>query len=126
MLEKSYYSAITKYYERTATCSIAWEAKFTRTERIAFSSLAAHQEANLLKAEQVFGHKLPDSGIGQKPWDGFVLYRAKAVFIAIYYSPRATEVYEIGIRDFVNEKYTSTEKSLTKERAHSLGTRLLL
>jgi hypothetical protein len=126
MTESSYYSDITKYYERTATASIAWEAKFSRTDRIPFSALAEHQERFLLKSEMIFGFKVPDNGIGQKPFDGFVLYQAKSVFIAIYYQPRATEIYEIPIRIFVHQKYTSKEKSLSKKRAAELGTRIFL
>lgn len=126
MTESSYYADLTKYYEKTATNSVAWEAKFSRNHRIPFTSLATHQEAWLLKFEEVGGYKIPDNGIGQKPCDGFVLYRATSLFIAIYFLPRATEIYEIPIRVFVNEKYTSEEKSLTKERAATIGSRIYL
>lgn len=126
MKESSYYAAITRYYERTAKTSVAWEAKITKGNRLPFASLAPHQEQFLLKATNVHGHKLPDTGIGQKPYDGYVLYGARAVVIAIFYKPRETEIYEISIRVFVAEKYTSKEKSLTKKRASELGALLLL
>lgn len=126
MKESSYYPAIIKYYERTATISVAWEAKFTRTDRLPFSALAKHQEHFLLKATAAHGFKIPDNGIGTKPYDGYILYSAKAVVIAIYYIPRATEIYEIPIRAWIEEAYTSKEKSLTKRRASELGTRLLI
>lgn len=126
MLEKSYYAKITKYYERTATNTIVWEAKFTRTHRLPFDALASHQEANLLAAELVHGHKLPDSGIGVKPYDGYVVYRATAVVIAVYYRPHETEIFEISIRSFVTEKYTSKEKSLKKDRAGIIGKRIYI
>jgi hypothetical protein len=124
MTESSYYSDITKYYEANAVNSIAWEAKFTRSNRISFSALAPHQERFVLQSEEVFGHKLPDTGIGQKPFDGFVLKNATGLFIAIYFLPHETEIYEIPIRVFVTEKYTSSEKSLSKERARAIGTRI--
>lgn len=126
MTESSYYADLTKYYEKTATNSIAWEAKFSRTHRIPFSDLAAHQEAWLLKFEDVGGYKISDNGVGQKPCDGFVLYRATSLFIAIYFLPRETEIYELPIRIFVQEKYTSKEKSLTKQRASMIGKRIYI
>jgi hypothetical protein len=126
MREASYYAKITKYYERTATNTVCWEAKFTRTHRLSFDALAPHQEANLLKSEEVHGHKIADSGIGVKPYDGYVVYRATAVVLAIYYRAGETDVYEIPIRKFVQEKYESNEKSLTKERATFIGKRIEL
>ncbi len=126
MKESSYYAAITNHYVKNTFVTVAWEAKFTRTDRLSFDALAVHQEYALLEATKVHGFKIPDSGIGQKPYDGFVLYNALAVVIAIYYKPKEVEVYEINIRDFVSEKYTSKEKSLTKKRAAEIGTRLFL
>lgn len=126
MRESSYYPAIIRYYEKNTRVSVAFEAKFTRTNRLSFDALAPHQEQYLLKATVVHGWKLPDSGIGIKPYDGYVLYGARAVMIAIYYKPRATEVYEIPIRTFIEEKYVSKEKSLTREKAAAIGTRLSL
>lgn len=126
MKESSYYPAILRHYETTSTTSVAWEAKFTRTNRIPFKALAEHQERYLLKATVVHGNKLPDVGVMQKPYDGYLLVGARAVVIAIYYAPCSTEVYEIPIRAWIEEAYTSKEKSLTKERARSLGTRIFL
>lgn len=126
MRESSYYSAITKYYATTATNNIAWEAKFVRTNRIPFSCLPQHQEEFLLAAERVLSGKIPDVGFSKKWFDGLVLYKATSLFIAIYYAPRATEIYEIPIRAFLHEKYHSKEKSLTKERAAEIGKRIYL
>lgn len=126
MIESSYYADLTKYYERTTTCSVAWESKFSRNHRIPFSDLPAHQEKFLLKAEESYGFKIPDNGRGQKPFDGFVLHKAISLFIAIYFLPRQTEIYEIPIRVFLNEKYTSIEKSLTKQRASEIGKRIYI
>lgn len=126
MQEKSYYPAITKYYTLHATNNIAWEAKFTQTGRIPFSCLAPHQEEKLLEAERVLGGKIADVGVLKKPFDGWVLFHATSLFIAIYYVPRETEVYEIPIRVFLNEKYTSKEKSMTRQRAMELGKRIYL
>lgn len=121
MQEKSYYNDINKYYVENATNSIAWEAKFSKTNTINFNCLPPHQEQFLLEAERSFGFKIPDTGIGRKPFDGFVLNRATALFIAIYFLPRETEIYEIPIRAFLKEKYESGKKSLSKERAREIG-----
>lgn len=124
MIERNYYAKINAYYIKnikTYDNNIVWEAKFTRTKRINFNSLANHQEASLLQAERYFAHKLADVGIALKPFDGFILYKASVFFIAIYFKPGEPEIYEIPIRDFLKEKYTSKEKSLSKERAKEIG-----
>lgn len=126
MKERDYYARITAYYERTATNSIAWEAKLTKSGRLPFAALAPHQEEKLLKAERVHGEKLPDIGLARKSFDGFVLYQATSVVVLIYYLKSSTDIFEIPIRSFVSEKYTSKEKSLTKERAATVGSRIYL
>lgn len=129
MTEKSYYADLTKYYLDHALKlkrSISWEAKFSRSHRISFSALAPHQEEKLLKSMRAYGEKIADAGVMRKPFDGWVLFNAESYFIAIYFLPRETEIYEIHIRNFVDEKYRSTEKSLTKERASEIGRRIHL
>ena len=129
MTEKSYYADLTKYYILNSIRienSIAWEAKFTRTNRINFNCLAPHQEEKLLAAERAYGEKLADVGIIKKPFDGWVLYKASSFFVAIYFLPRHTEIYEIHIRTFLREKYNSIDKSLTKIKASEIGQRIFL
>ncbi|MBP9771436.1 MAG: hypothetical protein KBD16_00715 [Candidatus Pacebacteria bacterium] len=126
MEEKSFYSAISKYYEKTLGNSAAIEAKFTRTNRLPFDCLAPHQEAFLLKAQETYCFKIPDNGIGQKPFDTFCLHKADALFIAIYYKPRGAEIFEIPIRDFIHTKYTSKEKSLHINDAKIIGKQIHL
>lgn len=118
--EKDYYGLINQYYTKHAKETIAWEAKLTKTNSIPFKSLAPHQEEKLLKSERVFAYKYPDVGMAQKPYDGSVLVGATAIFIAIYYKPRATRIFEILLRDFLNEKYKSGNKSLTLDRAEQI------
>lgn len=129
MTESSYYADLTKYYAEEALRikkSITWEAKFTRTSYLNFKCLPYHQEEFLLQSERSFGYKIPDTGIAKKPFDGLAIFDAHAVFVAIYFVPRKTEIYEIPIRDFLTEKYKSGNKSLTKERAAQIGTPLVL
>jgi hypothetical protein len=124
--EKDFYSRITAYYEKHATNSIAWEAKITKSGRLPYVALAPHQEEKLLKAETVHGEKIPDVGLARKSFDGFTLYRATSLMILIFQSKSISEIYEVPIRIFVNEKYASKEKSLTKAKAASIGRRIYL
>lgn len=129
MTEKSYYSKLTKYYiaySKNIQRSISWEAKFSRSNRISFTALQPHQEEKLLLSQSAYGEKIADAGIMRKPFDGWVLFNAEAYFIAIYFLPRETEIYEINIRNFVDEKYGSDEKSLTKERSAQIGKRIYI
>lgn len=121
MVEHDYYPIINKYYQKHAVENIAWEAKITKTKNILFSSIPDHQEEGLLKAENILTYKITDTGRAKKPFDGFVLYKATALLIAIYYQPRKTEIYEILFRDFINEKYNSGKKSLSIERAREIS-----
>lgn len=125
MTEKSYYPDIGRYYEKHATNTTTWEAKFTRTNYINFKALAAHQEQRLIQSERSYSYKIPDAGIAQKPFDGVTVVRATPMFIAIYYKPRETELYEIPIRAFLKEKYESGEKSLSLERAREIGKQMI-
>jgi hypothetical protein len=124
--ESSYYRKLTHYYEQNATCSIAWEAKISKTDRLPFSALAVHQEEALLKAERCLGHKIPDVGVLKKPCDGLVVHNALSVVIVIYYKPRHSEVYEIPIRAWIQERESSAEKSLLRARASIIGKRILI
>lgn len=126
MTEKSFYPAIGKHYTKTATMTTPWEAKFTRSNYINFNALPPHQEEKLLQSERSLNYKIPDAGIGQKPFDGICMVKARPVFVAIYYKPRETEVYEIPIRTFLKEKYQSGKKSLSLERAREIGNLLEL
>lgn len=124
MTEKSYYAKINKYYIAHSweyNNNIVWEAKFTRTNRISYKALASHQEASLVQAQRAYAIKLADVGQALKPFDGGMFYKASGFFIAIYFIRNKTQVIEIPIDDFLREKYTSKEKSLTKERASEIG-----
>lgn len=128
MTEKDYYAAFTKYYEKDALKtgrSNVWDAKFTRTNSIAFSCLSPHQEEKMVRAERAFGYKIPDAGQAQKPFDGFSVAYAKAFIPIIFYQPRKTVIYEILLGNFIHERETGKRKSLTKERAKEICTRIV-
>ena len=126
MKESGYYARLVAYYIATASISMAVEAKITKTHRLPFACLAPHQERRLLEAEETLAYKISDSGLGQKPCDIVVIHKGRGVVVAVYYVPHETELYEIDIRDWITEAYTSKEKSLTKARAAEIGTRIFL
>lgn len=126
MIEKSYYAKISKYYTKNAICSMAVEVKITKGNTLPFKCLAPHQEEFLLQAERTFSHKIPDVGRLRKPFDIMVIHHAASALIAIYYKPRYAEIFEIPIRKFLDEKYNSGKKSLTKQRASEIGARILI
>ena len=100
---------------------MAVEAKITKTGRLPFSCLMDHQEEALLKAEKCLASKEYDVGLHRKNFDITILYKARAVLIAIFYKPGDARIFEIPIRAFLKEKYESGQKSLTKERAAEIG-----
>lgn len=129
MTEKDYYANATKYYTQRAVelgLSFAVELKITKTNVLSFKCLPAHQEEKLLQAERAYGHKIADVGRQRKPFDIMVVQNAEAVVIAIFYTPGKSEIYEISIRNFLAEKYTSGKSSLTKERASQIGRKIKL
>jgi hypothetical protein len=127
--EKDYYPGITRYYLANKPPKhdcVVWEAKLARTSSLAFSALVPHQEEHLLEAERAYGGKLPDVGISRKPFDGYVVYKAWAVVIAIYFLKHKSEAYEIPIRRWVEERYSGPRKSLTKDRAAQIGRQIVI
>jgi len=124
MTEKSYYAKIIKHYLPNPTKSkqsLAIEVKITKTNVLNFKCLPSHQEEALLESERSFGHKIADAGRGKKPFDIFVLRYAISYMIVIYYKPRATEIFEIPLREFIHEKYKKWDKSLSIQRAREIG-----
>ena len=126
MRERDYYTPIGKYYTKTATVTTPWEAKLSRTKYINFRCLAPHQEERLLQSERRLNYKFPDEGRGLKPFDGVCIVMGKPMFIAIYYRPNDTKIYEIPLRAFLKEKYESGEKSLHEDRAKEIGKEIFL
>lgn len=130
MKEKDFYTLIGGYYAREALRvkrTIVWEAKITKTDSLPYSCLLPHQEDKMLEAERSLNYKIPDVGIGRKPCDGITVYGAYPVIVAIFYKPRATEIFEIPLRVFIaNRHYAHGRKSLTLERARVIGTPIYL
>jgi hypothetical protein len=89
MIEKDYYAAVSRFYTRNSGMSMAIEVKITKAKALPFRCLLPHQEENLLQSERTFAYKIPDAGMGRKPYDIMLVHRARAVIVAVYYR-RAT------------------------------------
>lgn len=127
--ERSYNPDADRYYlKRTIEDQqdYTWDLKFTRTHRLPFSCLKPHQEKFLLESRRGFSYHPTDIGLLKRPFDGMAFCNATPLLVAIYYQPRKAEFYEIRLEDFIREKYSSKEKSLTKERAKEIGTQIFL
>lgn len=125
MKEKDYYTKLGHFYTKRALemhRTIVWEAKITKTARLAFSSLAEHQEEKLLESERAFNHKIPDVGNLKKPFDGVAIYGAYSVVVAIFYTPKNAQIYEIPIRSFIKAREYTKAKSFTMGDAAVIGT----
>lgn len=119
MQESDYYAKIGKHYlEHSDYDGI--ELKITKTNTFNLSHVPPHQEEKLLHS---WYHKIADNGKAQKPLD-IVFKRKEGVLVIIYYVPRASEIYEIPIRVFIEEKYVRKAKSITKQRAQEIGKRI--
>jgi len=129
MNERSYNARAVHYYEKRSIKDqkdYTWELKLTKTNRLPFSCLMPHQEKYLLQSRIAISFHPPDVGLSKKFFDGMAFCNAIPLIVAIYYRPRNAEFYEIRLEDFINEKYTSKEKSLTRERANIIGKRIFL
>lgn len=116
MNERQHTAKVLKWARDNIPHSCAVEVKLARGRSISFSVLVEHQEHALT---QVTGNgicfKIPDVGY-QNPFDGFTLKNEMA-YVAIIFSPK---IYYIPIWRWVEERESSSRKSLTEERAKVL------
>lgn len=124
MKEKSYYAKIGHFYvirARQLKRTIVWEAKLSKKDSMPFSTLLPHQEEKMLESERSLNFKIPDVGKQKKPADGIAVYDAYPVIVAIFYAPRATQIFEITLRAWIVERESYDRKSLTIDRAGTIG-----
>ena len=104
----------------------AFEMKVcVRGKALAFSRLEDHQSAALkaVKGKGLY-HKIPDGGLGQKPFDGFYLAGCAAFVVVGFYDlgrHRNWIAYLIDVDEFEKEAASCGRKSITEERARELG-----
>lgn len=105
--------------------SAVFELKIIKGENgsLPFSNVQDHQIAGLLasKAHKLV-YKIPDAGIGKKPFDSMCLSGTEAYVVPIFYIERRyTHAYLIDVDVWVKEIDESQRRSLTEERAKELA-----
>lgn len=109
-----------------------YELKIEKGKSIAFDRVYDHQVAGLRMAKYAgLYHKIADTTMSfggvqkfnkPKPFDCFVITKAEAYVVVLFYVPRQDKkVYFIDVDDWIKEKETSTRKSLTEERAREIS-----
>lgn len=127
MDEASFQSMFTKWCRANATESMACELKICHGKSMPFTQVAPHQYQALSDAKAGrLVHKLSDSAIGFLPFDMFALVGSAAYVVVLFYQPRQPkEVIFIDIDVLLTERETSDRKSLTKERAMQIASKVI-
>ena len=109
-----------------------YELKICKNTSLPFGDLKEHQIKALSDAESNFCyHRITDQPwIKDRPWtytikkpfDCFILVKAKAFVVLWFYKPRQSRVFiKIPIGAFLQEKEISKRKSITERRALEIG-----
>ena len=103
--------------------SAAFELKICKENSIPFSNVQDHQVAGLLAAKiGKLVYKIPDVGMGQKPFDSMILSGTEAYVVIIYhYDRQYTRAYLIDVEVWDKESETSIRRSLLEDRAKEIA-----
>jgi len=109
----------------------AFELKFIdlrKRKSLPFSEVKDHQIRGLQLAEKALVYKIPDSYAGgKKPFDSFIIKKAKSFVVTMFYSPRKPkEFILIPVKRFIDFRDNSKRKSLTEEIAKQIGKQYLV
>lgn len=105
-----------------------FEFKVTKDKSIPFDAVKPHQVAALLAANSETGlyFKIPDAMYGYNPFDAFFVRAVSAYVVIMFYRRGQKDFYMIKIEDWIRESKNSKRKSLTEERASSIGIKFVL
>lgn len=124
MKEKDFQTKFGRWVINRYPKTTAWELKIVQLEKrksLYMSDVKSHQIRALYNTKHKgIYYKLPDVGIGQKPYDCFFL-KAPAFFVVMYYKRGVKHFYMIDIDDFI--KFFDNNKSLSEEKASLIGKR---
>lgn len=137
MVEKDFQSLFKNWLgANMPTVSTVYELKLEKKNSIAFNRVYDHQVIGLRMAK--YGglyHKIPDSPVSYggsrfnkpKPFDCFVIIGSEAYVVILFYEPRKDKlVFFIDIDAWIEERDTSTRKSLTKDRAREISSKVVI
>ena len=117
MTEAEFTSKLIKSLSETGL----YEVKITKTDSIAFTRVAEHQNRALMITKHgTLRFKIPDVGY-QNPADFFILHHEPAYVVCIFWKRGCKEFYLIDIDIWQNEVKISKRKSLTEARAKEIG-----
>lgn len=124
MKEKDFQTKFTRWLRyRYLHGSGAFELKICHEKSLPFSAVQTHQEEALASvAREGIEYKIPDDTRGTKPFDCFSL-RGEAYVVIMFYKRGCNEFYMIDIDRWLQERATSSRKSLTEDRAKKIGVR---
>lgn len=119
MKEKDLQTRFSRWLRHNASeyGSCAYELKITKGPSVAFASLASHQRLGLLAAKHAVGglcFKIPDAGMGQKPFDQFCLVGGGAYVVVQFYARGVDWAYLVDIDAWVNLERVWERKSITE------------
>ena len=124
MTEADLQTRFSRWLRYNVKFPIAYELKITHTKRLPFSRLLEHQKLALKKAKyDTLCYKIPDAGLGQKPFDGFCITQVPAVVGVMFYTRCAKKVYLIDIDKFI--ELSEDGASLTEESAKNNAWRIV-
>lgn len=108
--------------------SAAFELKIVKGPSMPYSNVQDHQLAALNGSKNdKLVYKIPDAGLGRKPYDSFIMSGVEAYVVPIFWVERQyIHAYLIDIDVWLEEISTSKRQSLTEERAVELASEFMI
>lgn len=123
MTEADFQTKFTRWAKYNIKTGGAFELKLVKGNRLPFKNIAPHQIANLLIVKRgTLSYKISDASYGLKPFDCFVLHKATAFLVVMFYKRGEKNFYMIDIEALINFKEKNPEKkSITREEVALIG-----
>lgn len=122
MLEKDMQTQFGKWLKANWKKTSAFELKICKLNKFNLKKIEKHQIANLKQVENgLLAYKISDSGIGQKPFDSFTLYREPAYLVLMFYKPRMEKRFYMISIDNIIACIKKGKKSITENEASLLA-----
>jgi len=121
MRESDLQTRFTRWAKHNVLSSAAFELKICKDKSLPFNAVQPHQVVALMQVRKnKLCYKIPDAGVGAKPFDFFCI-SGEAFVVIMFYKRGEKNVYLIDIIDWVVAEITSDRKSITEEEASKIG-----
>lgn len=112
------------YVKSLLKITAGWEFKIVhRPKRFYLKDIREHQINNLYKTKHgCFWYKMPDQGIGQKPYDAVSLYKEPAYLTVFFYEARKPKNFYCIDIDAIIGLIDDNKVSITEDEARSYST----